>query len=199
MSASTAVEVNALNVNGLTALDILTQSKRSVKDWEIGESLRCAGAINAKWTHELGDARTTLVLKSDETCKGRLPKNGDHKKRKKWLEDMRSSYFDCCGGIPSCSVSSWWYMAGRFRRRQGALCYSILADVEPYRYSIFLLRYTTGFFASLSIILLLVSCLPFIKHRFFRWILMAISAMAGAYLVVVYCLSDKKMQVNNFM
>lgn len=90
-SASTTVEVNALNANVLTALDILTQSKRSVKDWEIGESLRRAGAISAKWTHEPGNARTALILKSDETCRGKRPKNGDHKKRKKWLEDTRSS------------------------------------------------------------------------------------------------------------
>lgn len=82
--------------------------------------------------------------------------------------------------------------------------YSILADIELYTYSVFFLNNTIGFVASLSIILLLVSGLPFIKRRFFIWILMvitwmAISAMAAAYLVMVYCLSDREMQVNNYV
>lgn len=62
----------------------------------------------------------------------------------------------------------------------------------------------TGFVASLSIILLLVSGLPFIKRRFFIWILIVItwttiSSMAAAYLVMVYRLSDKEIQVHNYV
>ncbi|KAL7232078.1 hypothetical protein ACSBR2_010151 [Camellia fascicularis] len=41
------VDVNAKNANGLTALDILTQSRRGVEDWEIGNSLQEAGGLKA--------------------------------------------------------------------------------------------------------------------------------------------------------
>lgn len=62
----------------------------------------------------------------------------------------------------------------------------------------------TGFVASPSIILLLVSGLPFIKRRCFIWILTvitwtAISSVAEAYLVMFYRLSDKEMQVHNYV
>ncbi|KAM5547292.1 ankyrin repeat-containing protein ITN1-like [Rosa sericea] len=45
---STAVNVNALDVNGSTALDILLQSPRDLKDMEIEDSLREVGAQRAK-------------------------------------------------------------------------------------------------------------------------------------------------------
>ncbi|KAL6220949.1 hypothetical protein ACLB2K_008702 [Fragaria x ananassa] len=45
---STGVDVNALNVNGSTALDILLQSPRDLKDMEIEDCLREAGAQRAK-------------------------------------------------------------------------------------------------------------------------------------------------------
>ncbi|KAF5936375.1 hypothetical protein HYC85_027504 [Camellia sinensis] len=41
------VDVNAINANGLTALDILSQSRRGVEDWEIGNSLQEAGGLKA--------------------------------------------------------------------------------------------------------------------------------------------------------
>ncbi|XP_043705171.1 ankyrin repeat-containing protein At2g01680-like [Telopea speciosissima] len=43
------IEVNVLNGSGVTALDILAQSStRDMKDMDIGESLRAAGALRAK-------------------------------------------------------------------------------------------------------------------------------------------------------
>ncbi|MBA0636565.1 hypothetical protein Godav_025724, partial [Gossypium davidsonii] len=44
---STSVEVNGLNANGLTALDVLARSRRGLKDFDIAESLRDAGALRA--------------------------------------------------------------------------------------------------------------------------------------------------------
>ncbi|GMQ03480.1 hypothetical protein CsSME_00049264 [Camellia sinensis var. sinensis] len=41
------VDVNAINKNGLTALDILSQSRRGVEDWEIGNSIQEAGGLKA--------------------------------------------------------------------------------------------------------------------------------------------------------
>ncbi|GFZ15567.1 hypothetical protein Acr_24g0017570 [Actinidia rufa] len=41
------MEVNAINANGYTALDVLAQSRRDVQDWDIGNSLQEAGALKA--------------------------------------------------------------------------------------------------------------------------------------------------------
>ncbi|GFZ15566.1 hypothetical protein Acr_24g0017560 [Actinidia rufa] len=41
------IEVNARNANGYTALDVLTQSRRDVQDWDIVNSLLDAGAFKA--------------------------------------------------------------------------------------------------------------------------------------------------------
>ncbi|KAL9156168.1 hypothetical protein ABFS82_09G055900 [Erythranthe guttata] len=43
-----AFEVNAVNLNGLTAVDVLIQSRRDVRDMEIEESLKKAGGTGIK-------------------------------------------------------------------------------------------------------------------------------------------------------
>ena len=48
MLAKTSVDVNALNTNGSTAFDILIQSPRDLRDMDIEEFLRGAGALSAK-------------------------------------------------------------------------------------------------------------------------------------------------------
>ena len=45
------VEVNALNRNGSTSLDILTQSPRDLRDLEIEESLWTAEGLSTKDLH----------------------------------------------------------------------------------------------------------------------------------------------------
>lgn len=62
--SSGSTEVNALNANGFTALDILTRSKRDVKDWEIGELLRGVGAISAKNIQLLRNDVSSIETKS---------------------------------------------------------------------------------------------------------------------------------------
>jgi len=42
------IDVNAMDANGNTALDILAQSRRGVNDLSIGECLREAGGLRAK-------------------------------------------------------------------------------------------------------------------------------------------------------
>ncbi|OMO57713.1 hypothetical protein COLO4_35169 [Corchorus olitorius] len=61
--ANTTIEVNSLNLDGFTALDLL--SERDVKDKHIAESMRSIGAINARHTplsmHELRAIRTNIL------------------------------------------------------------------------------------------------------------------------------------------
>ncbi|OMO67006.1 hypothetical protein CCACVL1_20866 [Corchorus capsularis] len=44
---TSSIEVNAVNANGFTAMDVLAQSRRGLKDFDIAESLRDAGALRA--------------------------------------------------------------------------------------------------------------------------------------------------------
>lgn len=43
--SNTRIEVNAVNANGFTALDIVAQSRRDIKDFEILECLRSVGGL----------------------------------------------------------------------------------------------------------------------------------------------------------
>ncbi|GJU38816.1 ankyrin repeat-containing domain, PGG domain protein [Tanacetum coccineum] len=56
--------------------------------------------------------------------------------------------------------------------------YSIMASNKESLYHIFLICNTVGFVSTFSIILLLISGLPFIKHRVFLWLLMVIMWIA---------------------
>ncbi|KAK6273250.1 hypothetical protein POUND7_010333 [Theobroma cacao] len=66
--------------------------------------------------------------------------------------------------------------------------FSIMADTYPGRYTLFLIANTTGFMASLSIILLLISGLT-LRHRFFMWILMNVMWVAITAMAVTYTMS----------
>ncbi|KAJ4717523.1 Ankyrin repeat family protein [Melia azedarach] len=99
LATRTAINVNALNTNGFTALDILAQSKRDIKDWDIGESLQCAGAIRARdnihlSTHEHGTTtQTNNRITSHESNPKQQGKRSEnvHKKEDDWLEKMRNA------------------------------------------------------------------------------------------------------------
>ncbi|KAK3170511.1 hypothetical protein Dsin_032843 [Dipteronia sinensis] len=219
----TAIEVNAINAYGFTALDLSTQSSRKdKKDLQIVELLRRSGAKHTKdihlSAHELGTTQIARTLTSHEnhhTNNALQPRNEGcgnvHEKKKDWVEKISSTLMVVAsliatmafqvavnppGGVwqddiyqsggsptPSESLYSHPHIAG----------YSIFADKYPDGYGTFLISDTTGFLASLSIILLLISGLP-IRRKFFMWILMvimwiAISSMTVTYSVAIYALS----------
>ncbi|KAK6119700.1 hypothetical protein DH2020_046568 [Rehmannia glutinosa] len=134
-----AIEVNALNLNGMTALDVLIKSRRDVRDSEIEESLKKAE-----------------IFRTSET---NIPLNVNQK---------------CVNGNPVLHP----HVAG----------FSIMARNSPKGYPIFYIVNTTGFIASLSIILLLMSGLP-LRRRTFMWILMVITWIAITAIALTYALS----------
>ncbi|KAJ4717509.1 Ankyrin repeat family protein [Melia azedarach] len=120
LTTRTKINVNALNANGFTAWDILAQSKRDVKDWEIGESLRHAGAISAKDNNdihlsvqELGTRQTNILTSSEnnQEQRGKASENFPEKEYD-WLDKKRNalmvgSITHCYHGLPSrCKPSS---------------------------------------------------------------------------------------------
>ncbi|XVF48726.1 hypothetical protein PTKIN_Ptkin03bG0212700 [Pterospermum kingtungense] len=204
--ADTGVEVNALNASGLTALDVLAQSPRGLKDFDIAESLRDAGAVRATDISYPGPINGGLRTKS-------IPyyyKDQKTAKTEDWLSRKRDALMVVAiliatmafqagltppGGLwqddsPQDSNSTNSHAAGT----------SIIADKSPSNYTLYLSFNTISFVASLSIILLLITGLPF-KRRFFMWILtvimwIAITSMALTYRISLLVFTPKPEEPN---
>ncbi|TXG61829.1 hypothetical protein EZV62_013192 [Acer yangbiense] len=218
----TAIEVNAINAYGFTALDLSTQSSRKdEKDWEIAELLQRSGAKHTKdihlSAHELGTTQMARTLTSHEnlhTNKALQPQNEGRgnvdEKKKDWVDKMGSALMVAAsliatmafqvavnppGGVwqeDSTSISGAGAPKSSHEPHTAGI--SIFSDYYPEAYMVFLIANTTGFLASLNIILLLISGLP-IKRRFFIWILMvimwiAISAMILSYVLSIFALLE---------
>ncbi|XP_031269247.1 uncharacterized protein LOC116127753 [Pistacia vera] len=213
LTTNNAIEVNALNEGGFTALDILKQSRRDLKDYEIVELLRCGGAISAEdivvSTHELGSKQTRTLTSHSNNQINMLRPQGKRteksvKKKDDWLKEMNNALMVVASLISTVTFQAGLNPPGGVWQETKKAQYgaptsepyheageSIMADTSsPHYYSLsnlFFTSNTIGFVASLCIILLLVSGLPFCKRRLFTWILMvilwvAISALTLAYL-----------------
>ncbi|RVX17643.1 Ankyrin repeat-containing protein BDA1 [Vitis vinifera] len=190
-TSSTSIEVNAVNLNGCTASDILAQSRRDVQDMEISELLRHVGAAKAKnisfSAYEFGSKERRLVGQA-AVCINGCGITDCHHGLPSWCEPPGdvwgdNSKYDPEGSPAPAPSSETPHTAGL----------SIMADNNPDAHTSFLVTNTISFLASLSIILLLISGLP-INRRLFVWILMvimwiAVTAMTLTYLVSITALT----------
>ncbi|KAH9805135.1 ANK REP REGION domain-containing protein [Citrus sinensis] len=205
LTGSTTIEVNAVNANGFTALDILAQRKLDMNS-TIGELLRCAGARSLKETREPASGttktRTGSIITShsgDPSNQGReRPEKARKKQEDKWSEKKRNTLMVVASLIATMAFQAGLNPPGGVWQddspkndasRHQAGC-SVMLTQDEISYNLFFGFNTTGFVASLSIILLFISGIPFFKRRFFMWILtvimwVAISAMALAYLIAI--------------
>ncbi|XP_042521189.1 ankyrin repeat-containing protein BDA1-like [Macadamia integrifolia] len=182
--AKNGVEVNALNESGLTALDILAQSPRDMKDMDIGESLRALGALRAR---DIGGATITRpnTLTMTHTCK-----ESPHDKYD-WLERKKNSLMVVSTVIATMSFQAvlspprGLWQDDNNNHKAGT---SILADDQFGVYTGFLVVNTLSFLGSLSITFLLISGLP-LKRRFFMWILLISMWVVITSLVSIYIIS----------
>ncbi|KAA8550264.1 hypothetical protein F0562_001948 [Nyssa sinensis] len=163
---SVGVNVNAINANGLTALDILAQSGRDVKDFDIADCLREAGASRAR------DINPTLLSNKQTRVPilAKLTQSG-------WLEKKRDILMVVASLIATMSFQAGvsppggvWQDDSEGKHRAGE---AVMAYNYPDSYPYFLRFNTISFVTSLSTILLLMSGLPF-KRKTFMWILMVI-------------------------
>ncbi|KAK0596168.1 hypothetical protein LWI29_013333 [Acer saccharum] len=194
LTKKTAIEVNALNAYGFTALDLLTHRKDEV-DREIEKLLQSSGAMHAKDIH---------------LSKHELGSENVHKKKKDWAEKMGNALMVVASLTATMAFQVAINPPGGVWQEQDSTVQqgsadsqsesphtvgvSVLSDHKPNFYSWFLNFNTTGFMASCSIILLQISGLP-IKNKFFMWILMvimwiAISAMTVTYMLASIALSE---------
>ncbi|KAL0330666.1 UNVERIFIED_CONTAM: hypothetical protein Sangu_1612100 [Sesamum angustifolium] len=217
-----AAEVNALNLNGMTEVDVLIKSRRDVRDSEIEESLKLAGCF--------GTTETNVALHTYQNMASPLSPCPDHLisptnmqrnslrnlpiPQEDWLERKRSALMVVASLIATMAFQvgvnppSGVWQDNNLVDSQGnpvsdphRAGYSVMAHNYPKGYPRFYMINTTAFIASLSIILLLMSGLP-IRRRFFMWILMvitwlAITAIALAYTVSIMVLtpSDEEKSV----
>ncbi|CAB4288193.1 unnamed protein product [Prunus armeniaca] len=212
---STGVNVNALNANSFTALDILMQSPRDLRDVEIEDSLRSVGAKSAKdvrpivhdWvrvpTKERQIARRLgSVLSSKE---GDSMKPAAQQKPSDWLGRKRSSLMVVASLLATVAFQAGLTPPGGVWQddlkvdengnpvaKPHSVGTSVMAYNLPKEYGLFMIFNTTAFLTSLSIILLLVSGLP-IKRRRWMWIQMVIMWVAITTLVVTFFISLRHM------
>ncbi|GMJ07601.1 hypothetical protein HRI_004429300 [Hibiscus trionum] len=213
--SGTGVEVNGLNANGLTALDVLAQSRRGLKDFEMAESLRGAGALKAA---EISYPGPRIVRLSTETAP-LLARDGHQWvektfKKEDWLTRKRDSLMVVASLMATMSFQTGLtppgglWQDGLIQAPQGNNnntdgSYEAGTSITAYRnqsyYGQYLAANTISFIASMSIILLLITGLPF-KRRFFMWILtvimwVAISAMAYTYRISLLVFTPKSQEL----
>lgn len=203
---NTRIEVNALNAHGYTPLDVLSQSRRDIKDLDIADSIRSVGGLRAIEMQSavpgIGPIRTRFI---PITQSGPLKKSV---KAEDWLTRKRDSLMVVASLIATTAFQAGLTPpAGLWQddsistspdgsTEQHVAGTSILAYHDLNNYALYLYYNTTSLIASLSIILLLITGLPF-KRRLFMWILivivwMAITSMALTYRVSVLVFTPKQ-------
>ncbi|EOY31173.1 Ankyrin repeat family protein, putative [Theobroma cacao] len=207
--SSTTIEVNCENADGFTPLDLLSQNERNLKEKEIIESLRRIGAVHVKdkplSDRQLKAVRIKILSSSSisNQTNASKPKKSKVRKRFKinsnadWLERKRGTLMLVASLLATLAFqvgvnppSGVWQDTSPSDSSSMAKSprFSIMADTYPGRYTLFLIANTTGFMASLSIILLLISGLT-LRHRFFMWILMNVMWVAITAMAVTYTMS----------
>ncbi|KAF8406848.1 hypothetical protein HHK36_005969 [Tetracentron sinense] len=212
---TTRVEVNFLNANGSTVLDVLRQSSRDLRDMEIEESLRGARALRAKDMHSVSRNYVQTQVphmkqplasqKSSLKLQVKTPKH----KHTDWLGRKRSALMVVASLIATVAFQAGLAPPGgvwQDELTQDAISnstekphhvgMSVMAYNIPAAYGQFMIFNTVAFLASLSIILLLVSGLP-LKRRRWMWIQMVIMWIAITAQALTYFISLIHMTPNH--
>ncbi|XP_057768203.1 ankyrin repeat-containing protein ITN1-like [Salvia miltiorrhiza] len=196
------LQVNALNKSGLTALDVLEQSPRGLRDMEIEYLLRKAGASNVKDLHLIGDDWAPARAKETNARALSTKKSVGEKKSADWLGRKRSSLMVVASLIATVAFQAgltppggvWQddYVIdedGNAVTDPHSVGQAVMAYKQPKEYGIFMICNTVAFLSSLSIILILVSGLPLTRRRW-MWVQMvimwiAITALEATYFITL--------------
>lgn len=197
------LDLNSLNKNHSTALDVLMQCPRDLRDMEIGSILQGAGAMRAKDLHIITQEHISIpkITKFDSERKRKPVTN--HHKHNDWLGRKRSALMVVASLIATVAFQAAITPPGGVWQddiTQDAAPHtagtSIMANKKHFQYGQFMIFNTIAFLASLSIILLLISGLP-IKKRRWMWIQMVIMWVAITAQVITYFLALEYMSPAN--
>lgn len=212
-------EVNALNKYGITALDVLNQSPRDLRDMDIENSLRKAGALGAKdllliTDDGLQDTLPQIAKKLSSKPSSSAQKPSPKHKHTDWLGRKRSALmvvasllattaFQACLTPPGGVWQDDYMSDDKGNPESHIAGTSVMAYKAAKDYGIFMIFNTVAFLSSLSIILLLVSGLP-LRRRRYMWFQMitvwiAITAQVGTYFITLRNMSPKSTNVQRML
>lgn len=209
------LEVNVLNNNGSTPMDVLRQSPRDLRDLDIEHALVKAGALSFKDMNLIADEWIPEKVRQ-MTKKPPSGQSNDNKpvakhKNMDWLGRKRSALMVVASLIATVAFQAGltppggvWQDDygvddnGNSVKESHSVGKSVMAYKDPKYYGIFMILNTIAFLASLSIILLLVSGLP-LKRRHWMWVQMvimwtAITAQVGTYFVILKYMSPDHLE-----
>ncbi|XP_076887243.1 uncharacterized protein LOC143537335 [Bidens hawaiensis] len=198
----TTIEVNASNTNGETPMDILAQGPKDIKDQQILRCLTRAGVTEAKNKNlfeqiPINPSSQNIGLGNMKYHKKPHLKT-DSKNNDDWLDKKRNTLMVVASLIATMAFqagtnppSGVWQDNSIAQAGSAVMVYN-----HPRLYHTFLVCNTIGFVSTLSIILLLISGLPFLRHKVFLWVLMVImwiatASMSLSYLVAISVLTPK--------
>ncbi|XP_030502899.2 ankyrin repeat-containing protein BDA1-like [Cannabis sativa] len=217
---NTRIEVNDVNANKFTALDILAQSQRSEKDFDISECLRSVGASRTI-DPPLPTHRPNQVINNIKVHHvNRKEKFQEEKVRKpeNWLTRKRESLMVVASLIATMAFQAGTNPPGGLWQDDNSstpVSNVTIADSpsnnhfagesimgyyknKTFLYHSYLYSNTVGFVGSLSIILLLVTGLPFCR-KFFMWILTVILWVTITAMTITYVIAICVVAPNNNM
>ncbi|XP_076888512.1 uncharacterized protein LOC143538961 isoform X1 [Bidens hawaiensis] len=178
---NTTIEVNASNTNGETLMDILAKGPRDVKDQQIIWALKRARVVDAN--------NESMLEQIFQNSRG-MKKSDD------WIDKKRNALMVVASLIATMAFQAGIKTPGGVWQDDDLTVdppkkagYAVMANDYQIAYHTFLISNTVGFISTLSIILLLISGLPFLKGRFFMWILMVIMWVATASMSLTYLIS----------
>ncbi|XP_062098123.1 ankyrin repeat-containing protein At2g01680-like [Humulus lupulus] len=201
---NTKIEVNAVNANKFTALDILAQSQRSEKDFDILESLHSMGASRATDQPLPMDHHHKPIKASTHHHHHHVQQDKATTKPRNWLTKKRESLMVVASLIATMAFQAGttppgglWQDNSSSSTAANSPSYDHLAgesvmayNDSDFLYHCYLISNTVGFVGSLSIILLFVTGLPFC-HRFLMWVStiilwVTITAMTATYTIAIW-------------
>ncbi|GMP62723.1 hypothetical protein CsSME_00024713 [Camellia sinensis var. sinensis] len=181
----TVVEVNAVNGNGITALDIVEHMPiRDLKAMEISKLLMQAGGHIGHQLRDHGSGHGKVLLSQPPSLvNGTLkpPTNKDD-----WLNRKRNGLLVSATVIAGMAYQSGLSPPGGLNPNGK----SNMAVTFPAHFKVFWIANTISFVASLSIMFLLVSGLP-LKNRIVRLLLIEAVWVTTTTLVITYSSSMK--------
>lgn len=216
------MEVNAVNGNGFTTLDIIQHMPRDLKSMEIRESLAKAGALSSRNLfalpsigHEfMGESGITMVIENPQTPPpppaAVLTDAKAHRemkireKKKEWTMKKRDALMVAATLIAGMAFQAavnppggvWGEEKDVGNGKKVLAGTSIMAHNYPDGYRLFMGFNAVSFVASLSIVFLVVSGVPFVKRRILMWLLMiimwiALTSMALTYMFSILAIAPK--------
>ncbi|KAK2973706.1 hypothetical protein RJ640_021537 [Escallonia rubra] len=207
----TGVKANAVNGNGLTALDIIEHMPRDLKTMEILLLLVNAGVLRAKniptalsretdKSDHKNDSYPTAVTQPVSPLNS-LTDKMKKKKKKNWLEKHRDSFLVAATLIAGMAYEAGLNPPGGTWQNETKTVLaednttitlitgkSIVAAYNRYGYLKFWRYNTAAFIASLSTVLLLLSELP-LKRRLFQWLLVVAMCVTMSFTALTYIYS----------